>query len=68
MKICPLIKMKMPTIVVIFIHVSRQNFMFSWVEHEKKFYNLSSRSDLYMYEHFFPVRDLYMYEHFFLSE
>ena len=28
--------MKMPTIVVIFIFISREIFMLSWVEHEKK--------------------------------
>ena len=29
--------MKMPTIVGIFIFISRENFMLSWVEHEKSF-------------------------------
>ena len=32
--------MKMPTIAGIFIFISRENFMLSWDEHEKKFYNL----------------------------
>ena len=35
--------MKMPTIAGIFIFISRENFMLSWVEHEKKFYNLGAR-------------------------
>ena len=36
--------MKMPTIVGIFILIRRENFMLSWVEHEKKnnFYNLDA--------------------------
>ena len=34
------INMKMPTIVGIFIFISRENYMLSWVEKEKKFYNL----------------------------
>ena len=29
--------MKMPTIVRIFIFISRENFMLSWVEHENSF-------------------------------
>ena len=29
--------MKMPTIVGIFIFISRENFMLNWVEHEKSF-------------------------------
>ena len=37
MKISLLINMKMPTIVAIFISVSRDNFMLSWVMHEKSF-------------------------------
>ena len=44
MKISPLINMKMPTIVGIFIFISRENFMLSWVEHEKSF--ITSRPDL----------------------
>ena len=36
--------MKMPTFVGIFIFISRENFMLSWVEHEKKFYNLGAWS------------------------
>ena len=44
MKISLLINMKMPTIVGIFIFISRENFILSWVEHEKKFYNLGARS------------------------
>ena len=36
-------KLKMPTVVGIFIFISRENFMLSWVEHEKKFYNLRAR-------------------------
>ena len=39
-----LINMKMPTIVRIFIFISRENFMCSWVEHEKSF--ISSGPDL----------------------
>ena len=35
MKFPLLINMKMPTIVGIFIFISRENFMRSWVEHEK---------------------------------
>ena len=31
---------KIPTIVGIFIFISREKFMLSWAEHEKKFYNL----------------------------
>ena len=38
-----LINTKMPTIVGIFIFISRENFMLSQVEHEKKFYNLKAR-------------------------
>ena len=37
MKISLLINMKMPTIVGIFIFISREIFMLSWVEHEKGF-------------------------------
>ena len=37
MKISLLINMKMPTIVGIFIFISRENFMLNWVEHEKSF-------------------------------
>ena len=37
MEIYLLINMKMPTIVGIFIFISRENFMLSWVEHEKSF-------------------------------
>ena len=29
--------MKMPTIIGIFIFISRENFMLNWVEHEKSF-------------------------------
>ena len=39
----------MPTIVGIFIFISRENFMLSGVEHEKKFYNLGA----YAIEHSF---------------
>ena len=35
MQLSPLINIKMPLIVGIFIFISRENFMFSWVEHEK---------------------------------
>ena len=35
-----LINMKMPTIVGIFIFISWENFMLSWVEHEKSFITL----------------------------
>ena len=35
MKISLLMDMKLPTIVVIFIFISRKNFMLSRVEHEK---------------------------------
>ena len=35
MKISPLINKKMPTTVGIFIFISREDFMLSWVEHEK---------------------------------
>ena len=37
MKFSLLINMKMPTIVGIFIFISRENFMLSWVEYEKSF-------------------------------
>ena len=37
MKISLLINMKMPTIVGIFIYISRVNFMLSWIKHEKSF-------------------------------
>ena len=43
MKISLLINMKMPTVVGIFMFISRENFMYSWLEHEKKFYNLGAR-------------------------
>ena len=39
-----LIHMKMPAIIGIFIFISRENFMLTWVEHEKKFYNLGAWS------------------------
>ena len=39
-----LINMKMPTIVDIFISISRENFMLGLVEKEKKFYNLRPRA------------------------
>ena len=45
MKISLLINMKMPTTVGIFIFISRENFMLSWVELEKNFYNLEAWSD-----------------------
>ena len=35
--------MKMPTIVGIFIFISRENFMLSWIEHEKSFITLGPR-------------------------
>ena len=41
MKNSLLIIMKMP-IVGIFIFISRENFMFSRVKHEKRFYNLGA--------------------------
>ena len=34
-----------PTFVGIFIFIRRENFMLSWVEHEKKFFNLWAWSD-----------------------
>ena len=37
MKFSLLINMKMPTIVGIFIFISRENFMLSCAEHEKRF-------------------------------
>ena len=37
MKISLLISMKMPIIVGIFIFISGENFMLSWVEQEKSF-------------------------------
>ena len=37
MKLSLLINMKMPTIVGIFIFISRENYMLSCVEHEKSF-------------------------------
>ena len=38
--------MKMPTIVGSFIFISRDNFILSWVEHAKMFYNLGTRNIL----------------------
>ena len=35
--------LKMPTFVGIFIFISRENFLLSWVEHEECFYNLEAR-------------------------
>ena len=43
MKISLLVNMKMPTIIGIFMFISRENFMLSWVEPEKKFYNCGAR-------------------------
>ena len=40
MKIFLLMSTKMPTIISIFIFISRVNFMLSWVEHEKRFITL----------------------------
>ena len=37
-----LINVKMPTIVGILTFKSKINFALSWVEHEKKFYNLGA--------------------------
>ena len=42
MKFSLLINMKMPTKVGIFIFISKENFMLSRVEYEKKFYNLGA--------------------------
>ena len=39
-----LIDVKMPTIVGILTFMNRMNFMLSWVEIEKKFYNLGARN------------------------
>ena len=42
--------MKMPTIVGIFIFISREEFVFNWVEQEKYgklFYCLLSKIDIY---------------------
>ena len=44
MKISLLLDMKMPIIVGIFIFISRENFMLSWVEHKKN--NLGARLPL----------------------
>ena len=44
--------MKMPTIVGIFIFISREIFMLSWIEHEKSF--ITSGPDVindYSFEH-----------------
>ena len=38
-----LINVKMPTIVGILKFMSMINFVLSWVEHKKKFYNLGTR-------------------------
>ena len=43
MKLSLLINMKMPTIVGIFIFKSRESYMLSSIEHEKKFYKLGAR-------------------------
>ena len=43
MKFFLLMNTKMPTIVAIFLSVSRDDFMLSLVEHEKKFYNLDTK-------------------------
>ena len=40
-------EMKMPTLIGIFIFISRENFMFSWVEHVNKF--LISGSDIFSF-------------------
>ena len=47
MKISMLINMKKPTVVGIFIFISRENFILSWVEHEKSF--ITSGPDLSVY-------------------
>ena len=44
MKVSLVINVKMPAIVGIFIFVSRAIFMLSWVEYNKKFYNLGAWS------------------------
>ena len=56
MKISLLINMKMPTIVVIFIFISRENFMLSLVKYEKSFItsgpdcgNVEAEPDLHSY-------------------
>ena len=48
--------MKMPTeleifsaVVGIYLFISRENFMLSWVEHEKKFYILGAWLDVLFY-------------------
>ena len=46
MKISLLINMKMPTFVGIFIFISKENFMLSWVEHEKSF--ITSGLDIFV--------------------
>ena len=56
MKISLVINMKMPTIVGIFIFISRENYMLSCVEHEKSFIT----SELAFSGGFFAK---YMYEH-----
>ena len=47
MKFSLLINMKMPTIVGIFIFISRENFMLSRVEYEKSF--ITSEPDKYFF-------------------
>ena len=47
MEFSMLINMKMPTIVGIFVFISRENFMLSWVEHEKSF--ITSESEISWY-------------------
>ena len=45
--------MKLPTIVDIFIYINKENFMFIWAEHEKKFvYNLQFT----IFQRNFPIR------------
>ena len=48
--------MKMPTIVGIFILISRDNFMVSWIEHEKCFITSEPGPLLFAYAHKIPFR------------
>ena len=57
MKFSLLINMKMPTIVGIFIFISRDNFMLSYVEHEKSFITSGTVSPAHISCTVFPYDD-----------
>ena len=64
MKISLLINMKMPTLVGIFIFISREIFMHSWVEHEKGFITSEPGPQLFVYDlsaYFIIALQLYLW-------